>query len=121
MNDPRNRRRDPRGISKEAAKRRREPEAIEDILKRWLKANQARQRVSDREIFERWPDIVGEEIGAHTRVVDLRSGVLFVEVDSAPLLHELSTYFGTSLLESVRATECGESIGEIRFQAGSWG
>ena len=94
--------------------------SIEDVLGRWLKRNKARQHVNKAAIFSRWKEVVGEDLGQRTRPVDVQGGTLLVEVESAPLLNELSTYFREDILASLRQLEEFRNIGDIRFRAGSF-
>jgi predicted nucleic acid-binding Zn ribbon protein len=93
---------------------------IDEILKRWMKQNHVARRVSDKAIFVRWKEIVGDEIASHTRVVDLDHGELIIEVDSSPLLNELSTYYRSEILESLRQAEGIQKVHKLRFRAGSF-
>jgi len=93
---------------------------VRDILSRWLEDNKAPKRINDKSIFQRWQEIVGPMIAECTRVVDLRAGELLVEVSSAPLLTELSTYYRQEILESVRKFEEFRGIHRLRFRAGSF-
>jgi predicted nucleic acid-binding Zn ribbon protein len=94
--------------------------SIEDVLGRWIKRNKTRQRVDKEAIFSRWKEVVGEDLGKQTRAVDIQAGTLLVEVDSAPLLNELSTYFREDILASLRQLEEFRNIGDIRFRAGTF-
>ena len=102
------------------SRRRCETVSIEDALRRWLKRSKARHRTSKEAIYARWSEIVGEELAARTRPVDVRSGELIVEVDSAPLLNELSTYCKEEILGSLHALEEFRAIHAIRFRAGAF-
>jgi predicted nucleic acid-binding Zn ribbon protein len=93
---------------------------IDEVIHRWLKSHRAPARLDPGAIFSRWKDLVGEEIGRHTRVVDLRGAELLVEVDSAALLNELSTYYRQSILDSVHADPEFLNIYQIRFRAGTF-
>lgn len=94
--------------------------SVAELLRRWLKASGARRRVDDDAIFEKWGALVGEELASHTRVVDVQSGELVVEVDSAPLLQELATYSSGEILEAVRRREEFQWVHGIRFRAGAF-
>jgi predicted nucleic acid-binding Zn ribbon protein len=93
---------------------------IDEILKRWLKQNKATKRVNEGAIFSRWKDIVGDAIADRTRIVDVIHGELIVEVDSAALLNELSTYYRREILESIRQIDEFQGIHKLRFRAGSF-
>jgi predicted nucleic acid-binding Zn ribbon protein len=94
-------------------------EDISSIISRWLVRSRARERLGKSSIFGRWPEIVGEEIASSTRPVRLAGGVLTVEVASAPLLQELSTYRRREILEALRTRPEFRTIRDIRFRAGS--
>ncbi len=95
-------------------------EPIQKILDRWMRKNRVPKRLDKNAIFTRWHEVVGGAIAKHTRVADAQAGVLHVEVNSAPLLHELSTYYRQEILESIKEVEEFSSIRELRFRAGSF-
>ncbi len=97
----------------------REFESIDKLVDRWLKANRVSDRIDREAIYARWPEVVGESIAAYTRVVDLRGDVLHVEVGSAALLQELSTYYRDEILESIRRFDDFANVRDVRFRAGS--
>ena len=94
--------------------------SIDKVLKHWLKQNKVSARVDEKSIFQRWKEIVGDEIAACTRVVEVSGGELVIEVSSAPLLNELSTYYRQEILESIRKFEEFTGIHKLRFHAGSF-
>ena len=85
-----------------------------------MRVNKVPKRLDKNAIFARWNEVVGEIIAQHTRVADAEAGVLHVEVNSAPLLHELSTYYRQEILESIKEVEEFSSIRELRFRVGSF-
>lgn len=91
-----------------------------DLVKRWMKENRVDERVDPEGLFSKWRDVVGDEIAAHTRVVDAQNGELLVEVDSAALLGELSTYYREHILASLREHEEFRGVQKLRFRAGSF-
>jgi hypothetical protein len=91
--------------------------SIEEAIGRWLRTNKVSRRVSRDGVFSRWKEVVGEELAARTRPIDLRGGELLIEVDSAPLLHELATYFSAEILESLHQIEEFRTIHALRFRA----
>ena len=94
--------------------------SIDKVLKRWLKENKVSARVDEDSIFQRWKEIVGDEIASRTRVIEVGGGELVIEVSSAPLLNELSTYYRQEILESIRKIEEFRGIHKLRFRAGSF-
>lgn len=96
------------------------PEILEVILRRWLKKHNIDATLGRDEIDRCWEDTVGIEIAGRTRVVDLRGGTLVVEVDSAPLLGELSAYYRKEIIQSLRQSVDFPNLRDIRFRAGSF-
>ena len=93
---------------------------LEDILRRWLKENNLGATLGRAEIERCWKDTVGGEVAERTRVVDLKGGTLVVEVDSAPLLGELSAYYREEITQSLRQSAGFPNFQDIRFRAGSF-
>ncbi len=111
-------RRHGRGRSNEAGGK--GPEVLEDILRRWLKENSLDTTLGRAQLESCWKDTVGEEVADRTRIVDLRGGTLVVEVDSAPLLGELSAYYREEIMSSLRQSEGFPNFQNIRFRAGNF-
>jgi len=93
---------------------------IQDILKGWRKKVRASWHAGPP-LHEEWKRAVGEEIARHTRVIELSGGELLVEVDSSPLLNELSTYSREEILGSLQNLESFRGVRKLRFRAGSFG
>ena len=96
------------------------PEVLEDILRRWLKENSLDTTLGRAQLESCWKDTVGDEVAERTRIVDLRGGTLVVEVDSAPLLGELSAYYREEIMSSLRQSEGFPNFQNIRFRAGNF-
>ena len=96
------------------------PEVLEDILRRWLKENSLDTTLGRAQLESCWKDTVGDEVADRTRIVDLRGGTLVVEVDSAPLLGELSAYYREEIMSSLRQSEGFPNFQNIRFRAGNF-
>ena len=96
------------------------PEVLEDILRRWLKENSLDTTLGRAQLERCWKDTVGDEVAERTRIVDLRGGTLVVEVDSAPLLGELSAYYREEIMSSLRQSEGFPNFQNIRFRAGNF-
>lgn len=54
------------------------------------------------EIQQVWREVAGEEFANQTRVSNYRGGVLTIEVQSAPLLHELQVYYKGEFVKILR-------------------
>ncbi|MBI5368624.1 MAG: DUF721 domain-containing protein [Planctomycetes bacterium] len=73
-----------------------------------------------REVRDRWIEIAGPRLAAHSRVMTLDRGVLRIEVDSAPLLSELAGFGRADLLRRLQEALPKKPIRELKFLAGSW-
>lgn len=91
-----------------------------DLVRRWMRENRAADRLDPESVFRKWKEVVGDQIAERTRVVDFRRGELVVEVDSAPLLNELSTYYREEILHSLKEREEFRGIQRIRFKPGAF-
>ena len=77
-------------------------------------AQRARRRREELEAL--WREAVGEEIAARTRVGQIRSGVLTIEVESAPLFSELDAFRRDELRSFLRDRYTHEPIADLRFK-----
>ena len=68
-----------------------------------------------------WLEIAGPELGGHTRVRALRRQVLTIEVDSAPLCHELASFRKHEFLRAFHDKDLPSDIEDIHFRLGSLG
>ena len=65
------------------------PETLGNILTRKLKSLGVYRKIKEGSIPLVWPDIVGEAVAAHTRIIRCEDGKLFVKVDNPVWRHEL--------------------------------
>ena len=77
-----------------------------------------RARDQNKSLREKWKKAAGEEISKHTEARMVKSGVLFIEVDSATWLHQIVAFKKEELLASMQKEFKREYISEIRFKAG---
>jgi len=77
-----------------------------------------RARSRNKSLREKWRKAVGEDISSHTEVKMVKSGVLYVEVDSATWLHHVSTFKKEELLASMQNEFKRGHISEIKFRIG---
>jgi len=81
-------------------------------------ASVKRARSRNKSLREKWKKAVGETISSHTEVKMVKSGVLYVEVDSATWLHHVSTFKKEELLASMQNEFKRGYISEIKFRVG---
>jgi predicted nucleic acid-binding Zn ribbon protein len=80
------------------------------------------KRVRDRNksLREKWRRAAGEVISSHTEARMVKSGVLYVSVDSATWLHHVAAFKKEELLESMQNEFKRGYISEIKFRAGAF-
>ncbi|MEN8148484.1 MAG: DUF721 domain-containing protein [Planctomycetota bacterium] len=91
-------------------------EKVGKILERVLKEKGLHRPKELTEIDLAWRDVAGPEVSAETVVLGFRAGVLTIEVASAPLLSELTTYQREELLAALRTRWTGTYVQDIRFR-----
>ena len=94
------------------------PIIIADILRARLVSLGVAKRIKEASVEQVWPELVGSEIAAHTRVIRIERGHLLVGVDSAPWRQELM-YQREALLTKLNQALCDEGgapvVIEIKF------
>ena len=95
------------------------PRAVGDVLARYLRTSGLKEKLRSPAVYQCWPEVAGADACRHTRVVGFNNATLYVEVDSAPWLHMLSTFRKRELLEGLRQTMPGVTVKDIRFRIGS--
>jgi predicted nucleic acid-binding Zn ribbon protein len=104
------------------ADERRGPELLGEVLSRLFTARGWGRRQGRLHLEQAWAEAVAAcgVVEGHTRVAQLRRGVLEIEVDNAVLLQELAHYHKRRLLEQLRGRLSGASVNDLRFRAGVW-
>lgn len=64
-------------------------EPVGSLVERLLHSLGLDHRLREHQAITVWEDVVGEAIAQHARPVEIRNGVLFVEVDSSVWMQEL--------------------------------
>jgi predicted nucleic acid-binding Zn ribbon protein len=96
------------------------PELLKEVLSRLFASRGWGRRQARLHLEDAWADAAGPEIAKHTRVVQLRRGVLEVEVANAVLLQELAHYHKRRLLEQLRSRLPSTPVNDLRLRAGTW-
>ena len=88
-------------------------ELLKDYLKEmgWLSGNPYDP------LFRGWKEIAGEALASHARLIDVRNGMLLVEVDHPGWLQMLQLR-KSAVLEAARRAAPGASIEGIRMRLG---
>jgi predicted nucleic acid-binding Zn ribbon protein len=94
------------------------PENLAEILSRLFTARGWGRR-QDRLGLERaWAEVAGPQFAPHTRVGQLRRGVLEVQVGNAVLLQELTHFHRRRLLSELRQRLPNTPLTDLRFRSG---
>lgn len=96
------------------------PELLGDILSRLFTARGWGRRQGQLHLERVWAEVIGPDTATHTRVVNLRRGVLEILVDNAVLLQELVHFQKRRLLEQLRSRLSGTTLNDLRFRSGTW-
>ncbi len=70
----------------------------------------------NKNLGEKWKKVAGEVISDHTEVGMVKSGVLYIEVDSATWLHHISSFKKDELLASMQKEFKRGYISDIKFR-----
>jgi predicted nucleic acid-binding Zn ribbon protein len=106
-------------VAGEVFRRTGRPQKAGEALARYLRSTGLKQKLRSPAVYECWPAVAGREATRHTRVVGFNNCVLYVEVDSAPWLHMLSTFKKPELLDGLDQMLVGARVKDIRFKIGN--
>lgn len=96
-------------------KKKKPPEAIGNVVAKWLHSSGLAERVDQAAVIPEWPRLVGPQIAAVTTPKSITAnGTLFVEVASNAWMNELSL-LGPELLKSINAIEGRSAVRRIRW------
>jgi predicted nucleic acid-binding Zn ribbon protein len=98
-----------------------DPEKLGDLIKPVLKELKIVGRRVGKALHEAWIDVAGPALSGRTRLHSFKAGILVVEVDSSPLLHELQNFQGAELLAKLRVRVGKPHISALRFRLGAFG
>lgn len=95
-----------------------EPRPLSNLLSEYLgnKELGGKHRRLER-LRELWVEVSGD-LSAHTKIRNLRRGVLSIEVDSGPLAYELAAFRKDELLERMKEKDPMLEITSLHFRQG---
>ena len=88
------------------AKRNRDNQPIEDILKEFVKTNNLQSGLDKVNVREAWANLMGNGVNNYTTAIELKHETLYVQLSSSVLREELS--YGNEKI----VTMLNESIGK---------
>lgn len=92
--------------------------SLREILDRSFTSRLARQRGRLETLRDAWKEAVGEDVARLSRISRFREGKLFVEVSSAPLLLELSSFRKQEILDRLQISAAFRGLVDIVFRSG---
>ena len=91
---------------------------IKSLLPNFLNKFEKKQRNFPKEIFEKWPEIIGDKFAKWTKPVSFEKGILKVKVISSALYSLLVNYEKKRLLNMLQNNFPEASIRNIKFIIG---
>ena len=70
----------------------------------------------NKNLREKWKKVAGKVVSEHTEVAMVKSGMLYIDVDSATWLHHISSFKKEELLASIQNEFKRGYISDIRFR-----
>lgn len=86
--------------------------SLGDALAKLIKDLGFEKKLQEQSLLAQWPNLVGDQIAGHTKVVTIEGGKLFVEVDSAAWRQELH-YMKPQILDRLNETAGSSLVLEI--------
>jgi predicted nucleic acid-binding Zn ribbon protein len=93
---------------------REDPSRIGDLVRRFMQERGWLEPGPYEALFREWEKVAGPGLAAHSRLVDVRDGILQVEVDHPGWL-QMAHLRKAALLEAARAGSPRAAIDDIRF------
>ena len=102
------------------ARKRRHPDAVplQELLPGVLKGMQPPNRGQLARVRKAWSEVVGEAFAERARPTALANGVLSVDVTSAAVKYELTTFRSDAVLEGLKKRLPGVFLRTIRYRLG---
>jgi predicted nucleic acid-binding Zn ribbon protein len=90
------------------------PKPISGILRDVLESCGLSGRMDERSLLQNWSDIVGPEIAAHSRAVDIQDGELIIDADHGAWRQELSLLI-PEIIKKFNAAYGEGAVKEVRW------
>ena len=91
------------------------PQPVSRLIEGALRQFGLHERFTERSVLMKWGEVVGEDIAAHSRAVDLVDGVLILEADHGAWRQEL-TLLMPMIIKKFNQI-CGEgTVAEIQWR-----
>jgi len=95
-------------------RRRSQPKALSEILKKALDKWKLTKPIKRHEVLEKWESVAGPQLAARSRAVRFQGGNLLVEVDHPAWIQELN-FLKPKLLEKIAKFFPESQVKGLRF------
>ena len=92
---------------------------INKLIKGFLKTLGTKRVRKQQDLTQVWEEIVGPSVAAYTRIAGEKQNILYVKVNSAPILSELANFRKKGILQKLRVAS-KRNYRDINFIAGGW-
>ena len=89
-----------------------EPKAIGDILANLKQTTGLGKQLDQAQIWERWPDLIGEPLWPHGKPQKFKNQKLYIEAESAAWMHRYA-YHKWSIIKRINRLAGYELVNEI--------
>jgi len=93
-------------------------ETLKDVLPTVLSRLQDPETLKKNQLFNQWPDVVGQKIAAHSKPSISKAGHLFVWVDQSALAFELNQKYRPTILKRAQAIMGSGAIKAVHVRVG---
>jgi hypothetical protein len=91
------------------------PEHLANALARLIALRGLARVKGEAQLKDIWNEVAGERIAGHTRVLEIRRGVLQIGVANAPMLGELASFHKLTLLTKLQTDHPNLKIRDLKF------
>lgn len=90
-------------------------QSLKEVIDYMLDTYQLRTKVNEAKVVAAWPRIMGAAIANRTDFIGVRRGILYLKINSAPLMQEL--FYAKEKIVQLMNEEVGEEfIKEVIFR-----
>lgn len=90
------------------AKRNKDNQSIEDILKEFVQTNNLQTGLDKVNVREAWTNLMGNGVNNYTTAIELKNNTLYVQLSSSVLREELS--YGTEKIIAMLNESLGKEL-----------
>ena len=91
------------------------PEHLAQALARLITLRGLARVKGEAQLQETWSLVAGERIAKHTKVLEIRRGVLHIGVFNAPMLGELASFHKLNLLTKLQTDHPNLKLRDLKF------